>query len=466
MKKTLLSMICASLLISGCMSKESKINKDICIEGSIFSGIKEGRINTKLVFDDSWITTDDNNVFNRDLAKAASILNADCYFREKDLDKNNQNRVIFADKTDEYDYSLIFKELGFNNTAHIESFKQKEYNDDQNDSVTMNLAYKNVDDKYDTFIVVIRGCFSAGEWNGLFDCGAPDINYFNLTGKHSEWENTNVHKGIDVAVNRAKDYISEFVNEYDTNKPNTILLTGHSRGATIANILGMEYEEENYAKVYTYAFSPMKATLNPKDCSSIFNIFDSNDFFVDLIPFSEEKYERNGTDISIDIKNNVELQKKIAEIKDGNQYACVSKDFVDSYHALFAEMFKNRESLYIQKTIEKVFKSKIEAEEKYDEITTLIDSSHLGLDDIMSLSIIKEIDSEYIFAIDYYGASILRGLSKLLAYGSSVYDGLMTVFEDDKKAQELFTLLFDNLQDINGAHFIINDYFLVDQDTK
>ena len=61
MKKMLLTIACMSLLISGCMSNEATINKDICIEGSIFSGIKEGKVNTKLIFDDSWITTNDNN---------------------------------------------------------------------------------------------------------------------------------------------------------------------------------------------------------------------------------------------------------------------------------------------------------------------------------------------------------------------------------------------------------------------
>lgn len=184
--------------MTGCQKKETSIRKDITVEGSIFSGEKQGSINTEFVFNDAWITSEDNTKFNSDLAKAAILLSADSYFREKDLDKNAQNRVLFVDSKEDYDYSIIFKTIGFEDATHIESFKQKEYEEDTNDSVTLNMAYKNVDDKYDAFIVVIRGTFSAGEWSSSVDCGACDNNYFNLSGKHSQWENTNVYKGIDV----------------------------------------------------------------------------------------------------------------------------------------------------------------------------------------------------------------------------------------------------------------------------
>lgn len=462
MKKCLLLLFVLALLLSGCQKKEPAINKDIVIEGSIFSGIKEGNISTKLIFDDTWITSEDNSIFNPDLAKVASILSTDIYFREKDLEKGSQNRVLLADNNEDYDYSLLLKALGFVETEHIESFKQKEYEYDTNDSVTMNLGYKNIDDKYDAFIVVIRGCFSAGEWTTIYDSGSNDSSYIDATGSHPEWKNKDIHKGIDVAANRAKEFIDEFVKSHDTEKPNTMLLTGHSRGGTIANILGSELEESDYAKMYTYTFNAMKATMDPSDNKTIFNIFDSNDFFTDLLPFKNEKYERNGIDICEDVFSNDEIKNKICEIKKISDYDCVSKDFLNNYGIMFEDMFADRNCLYELKNIKKEFDDIESAQEKYDELLSLTDSSHLGLDDIMTLSKIEKNDGKFCFDVEYCNATILRGLSKILTYGEAAGDGLQVLFEGDDNARELFALVTSNISKLNGAHYIINDYAIIE----
>lgn len=460
MKKSLiLLLLVLALLISGCQKKEPSVNIDINIEGSIFTGIKQGRVTTKLIYDDTWLTSEDNTTFNPDLAKVANILSTDSYYREKDLEKNTQNRVLVVGNDEEYDYSLIFKALGFNDVEHIESFKQKEYEYDTNDSVTMNLAYKNIDDKYDAFIVVIRGCFSAGEWNSIFDCGSADNIYNTATGNHPEWENKDIHKDIDIAAKRAKEFIEEFVNKYDTDKPNTMLLTGHSRGGTIANILGSELEENNYAKMYTYAFNPMKATLSPKENKTIFNIFDSNDFFVDLLPFKNEQYGRNGVDITVDINNDETIKNNIKELNKAD-YVYVPRDFLDSYKTIFEKMFVDRNSVYVEKEIERKFPDPQSAQEKLDELISLADSSHLGLDDIMSFSQVEEDDGQYEFEIEYNGATLLRGIGKILAYGTSAGEGLQAIFEGDADACELYALLTNNIAVINGGHYLINSYFI------
>ena len=462
MKKCLTLLFILIFLLSGCQKKEPTYKKEINIEGSIFTGTKDSVVSTELVFDDAWITSEDNTVFNTDLAKVAAILSTDSYFREKDLEKGSQNRVLLVDSEEDYDYSLLFKALGFDDVEHIESFKQKYYEYDTNDSVTMNLGYKNVDDKYDTFIVVIRGCFSAGEWTTIYDSGANDSSYGDATGNHPEWNSKDIHKGIDVAVNRAKEFIDEFVNSHDTDRPNTMLLTGHSRGGTIANILGSELEESDYAKMYTYTFNAMKATMNSSDSKTVFNIFDSNDFFTDLLPFKNEKFERNGTDICEDIAGNDEIKSIINKIKKVDNYDCVSKEFLDNYRIMFEDMFIDRNSLYELKTIEKEFDEKSLAQEKYDELLSLTDGSHLGLDGIMSISNIEEVDGKYCFKIEYNNATVLRGLSKIFTYGEAANDGLQTLFEEDNKACELYTLVTNNISKLNGAHYIINDYAIIE----
>ncbi len=82
------------------------------------------------------------------------------------------------------------------------------------------------------------------------------------------------------------------------------LVTGHSRGGAVANLLGLlfnaEYGTDN---VFCYTFaSPntrKKEYTISTDCRNIFNYIGSSDI-VPLLPFSEWGYERVGVDVKLD----------------------------------------------------------------------------------------------------------------------------------------------------------------------
>lgn len=242
-----------------------------------------------------------------------------------------------------------------------------------------------------------------------------------------------------------------------------MLLTGHSRGASIANILGCEYEESAFAKMYTYTFSPMKSTLNPKDSKTIFNVYDKNDFYNVFLSFKNEKFENNGTDIIRDISINADLQKKIGELKGGNDYTGVSKEFLENYIKLFENLFEDRNSLYEFKEKTITFSDEQAANAKRDELTSLIDDSQLGLKNYISFNTVYETNNEYSFIMTHNNAAVLQGLAKLLAYGNSVYEGLKVLYENDESVLELYSLVNNNLNNLNNNHYLINDYVFVEE---
>ena len=130
MKKRLCVLLIAAmlLLLVGCSNKKDDIVIPVTVEGSIFSGEAEGKIPLDLKFNYDWITKGNNKKYNADLAAFSALLCDDAYFRQKDLEKGSQNRVVVNNSNEEYDFTLLLKELGFTDTKHIESFKEKPTN--------------------------------------------------------------------------------------------------------------------------------------------------------------------------------------------------------------------------------------------------------------------------------------------------------------------------------------------------
>ena len=185
--------------------------------------------------------------------------------------------------------------------------------------------------------VFIRGTNGTiKEWSSNFDIGSTEelfaynqwkntqsIEYFDnhlnylLTNNSIElnsfndWKTEENHKGFDVAANR----ILKELEIYVSNKKNvTYWVTGHSRGAAIANILGAYlYDSNKEAFVYTFA-SPNTTTKDDYNSSKynfIFNIINKEDF-VPMLPMNQWGFNRYGiikessiNDNCIDIWNNL-----------------------------------------------------------------------------------------------------------------------------------------------------------------
>ena len=435
------------------------------VEGAIFGGRSDDQIRTEVTFDTKWLTRQSNRIYNPELAQFCALLSSDVYFREKDLANQRQNRVVFDDlNAEDYDFTTFLSHIGFTEVEHYESYLTQKSPIDSNDSVTLTMGHQTVDGKYDVYAVVIRGCFSAQEWCSAFDPGCAGINYTELTGEHPEWTNGEHFKGIDVSASRALAYMEAFMAENgDDLLPDRLLITGHSRGGGVANLLGAYYEKDRSVTPYTYTFNSPGVTF-AKDAScyrTIFNVFDSNDFFTDLFPFAAGGFVRYGRDMSRSVSKSAWLSNAVAKLKGRNDYTCISAEAAEAYHALFAERFPDRDMLCDTATITRSFDTQIEAEAGREAWLTLIGTqAGLGLDDLCTVSDIAEEGGSWNVTMEYCGAALLRSYAKILAYGEAAYNGVVSLFAEDKIGCDIAALLFENTADINGGHLLINSYIV------
>lgn len=450
---------------------------EVTVQGSIFGGAADDRIDTEVSFDPAWMTENDNTVYNGDLAAFAAILSDDVYFRTKDVERGTANRVLYkGENEEEYDWTSLLKEVGFSDVRYIESYKAKEYSGDGNDSATLLLAHT-VLDANDLYIVVLRGCFSAQEWISIFDPGCVGETYTELTGEHPEWTDPSAYKGLDIAKNRAMEFIDEFVDEFDDPEyPNCMLITGHSRGGALACMIGAEMEDREDIKSCTYTFNAPGVTTdeNAAGYRTVFNIFDSNDFYVDPMPFAQEKFYRYGSDITMPIADSEEVRAAIASLKGRDDFVSMSEEDKALYSELFGERFVDRNALYEMVTVEQVFDSKEEAMARAEACLMLISSeSGLGLEGLCYLnnadaicanvpeeSVIEKNEGKYTVSMTYCGGAVLIAYAKTLAYGAAAYAATVQLFEEDTSACEILDLLMANAEDLTGGHLLVNSYVL------
>ena len=464
MKKRIAIFLLAVMLIGClCACAESAITKPVTVEGAIFGGMSDDKIRTSLTFDTKWLTKEKNSRYNPKLAQFCALLSSDAYFREKDYEKQRQNRVVFDELNEaEYDFTTFLTNLGFTETAHYESYLMQESPIDSNDSVTLTIGHQTVDGKYDVYAAVIRGCFSAQEWCSAFDPGCADDAYTALTGEHPEWVNGEHFKGIDVAASRALAFIDAFMKDNGDEKlPDRLLLTGHSRGGGVANLLGAHYEAEDGVTSYTYTFNSPGVTFAADAAAyqTIFNVFDSSDFFTDAFPFAAGTFARYGTDMTMP---GAEVGEAIAALKGRDDYACISADAAEEYRTLFAERFPSRDGLCEQVSITRSYENAADAEAGREELLTLIGSeAGLGLDDLCTVGeAVKETDGSYSVTLTYCGAALLRTYAKVMAYGEAAYDGAVSLFAEDELGCQIATVLFENAAGINGGHLLVNSYVI------
>ncbi|MCQ2445408.1 MAG: hypothetical protein MJ141_00795 [Clostridia bacterium] len=461
----LLIFVLSACLFSACGAEKVDISCPVHVEGAIFGGQAGDSIPTELSFNAKWLTKGDNTRYNEDLAAFSALISADVYFRDKDLERGSQNRVLLDDAEGEYDRTMLLKAAGFTDVEYIESYKAKEYTADTNDSVTMTLGYQCAGNKYDLYVVALRGCFSAQEWMSVFDPGYAGESYTAYTGEHTEWVNAGHYKGADVAAARAMEFIEEFVSEHDDpEKGNCMLITGHSRGGMLADMIGAAFEKKTDVKAFTYTFNTMPVTTDAEAPSyqTIFNIFDSDDFYCNALPFAEETFYRYGKNVSLTISGSDEVKEALAALKGRGDYASLGKDALEEYRELFGARFQARASLYDPETLHETFASEEEAESRLEECRTLIGAeAGLALEPFAEVGeVSRTADGEYAVKIDYCGGALLWGYCKILAYGSAAYDAFVSLFRGDEAACRIADFLNDHASEITGGHQLANSYVL------
>lgn len=184
-------------------------------------------------------------------------------------------------------------------------------------------------------VVSVKGTSSEKEWYSNFDIGttAKFSNY-------SDWTISSNHKGFDVAANRIQKLILSYVSSYCTgSSTKAYMLTGHSRGAAIANILGARLIDAGNA-AYTYTFASPNTTTNTSanasKYASIFNVVNKDDF-VPYVPCSVWGFRRYGKTSTVSIASNYEKEwEDFTGINDYNPDTFGMDDTVAKFGAVFS----------------------------------------------------------------------------------------------------------------------------------
>lgn len=153
--------------------------------------------------------------------------------------------------------------------------------------------------------VVIRGTNgSIEEWSSNFDMG--NRSQFR---SYDEWTNANNHKGFDVTTNRILDYLQSYTKSKGLNTSNTVYwVTGHSRGAALANLLAAKLVD-NGKTVYAYTFAAPNTTVSTSAGAAkyncIFNLINEDDF-VPCVPMTAWNFRRYGVSATLDMTSSME----------------------------------------------------------------------------------------------------------------------------------------------------------------
>lgn len=205
-----------------------------------------------------------------------------------------------------YSYTYALDNFDTMEFEHKAKFNYGE-NYDEN-AVGMIIASKEIEDTT-VVVITLRGTLKK-EWYSNFDIGK------NI-------RETNVHQGFDNARNFALEKLKMFIGNYGIDRDHTkFLVTGHSRGAAVANLLSKSlidtYGTDN---VYAYTFATPNTTLdseaNSSRYSSIFNFVNPEDFIAH-IPLSQWGFTKYGTTINFPSRDTDEnfdsKEREVAEI--------------------------------------------------------------------------------------------------------------------------------------------------------
>jgi hypothetical protein len=192
------------------------------------------------------------------------------------------------------------------------------------------------------------------EWSSNFDVGADTTAYKNMTGTHSLWKNKQNHKGFEVAANKLLELYNDYLDRHDLkNKKKSILITGHSRGAGIANILGAHFEDDSSYRSFTYTFAAPYTTTskNYNKYTSVFNIANKDDI-VPLLPLEAWGFHKYGIMKQISVANDgLEHNGFISSAKEGTFEWLIGEDYdndggTDRTIDCFKEVVSNRNRIY------------------------------------------------------------------------------------------------------------------------
>ena len=254
---------------------------------------------------------ENNETYNPALSKASLLLASVIY---------GGNRIslwdsLNIDSSSTVGVSGMLRFFGMRNAATV-AINPADYHGSE-----MALGYRTVelDGVQRTILaIVVRGTNGTlAEWSSNFDVG--DAATFAST---SDWTNYRHHKGFDVTMNRLMSIVNSYIKANNLDRSSlTYWVTGHSRGAAIANLIGAKLEREG-SRAFTYTFAaPNTARISRSEAlgyRSIFNVVNTDDL-VCYLPMEGWGFTRYGRTASLSLAANYEYEwEQLTHIWDYN----------------------------------------------------------------------------------------------------------------------------------------------------
>lgn len=270
----------------GVNDKDDANPKSAEFSGSLFGEHKADSVSYELDFRDFFVS---NKTYNKELA-AASLVFANTIYSSGGFKYSSDGKTI-----SDIEEMMQYHGFGFTDSYDLNDY----YYDDDVSEIALGLKKVEYNGQSKQVVVaVVRGTNSSTkEWSSNFDMGDPDT-----------WDET-YHRGFYITEERLKEHIDQYVEdlmysgEIESDEI-TYWVTGHSRGAAIANILAARLiDEGNEVYAYTFATPATSAggTADYYKYSSIFNFANTSDV-VSYVPLEQWGFERFGVTLSSNIK--------------------------------------------------------------------------------------------------------------------------------------------------------------------
>ncbi|MCR4717170.1 MAG: DUF2974 domain-containing protein [Lachnospiraceae bacterium] len=271
--------------------------------------------------------------------------------------KLSSNDNLLAKSSSSYNHNLANFMCGVSTLMYNDSIKEakrvlkkvgysnfKYSKDAKGDSVTYLISSKTVKIKkvkYDVLLVSIRGTES-NEWEDNFNSG-----YQKTT-----------HEGFSNAADKLYSAVASYSKKYNLKKKKTkILITGHSRGAAVANLLAKKVDDNGVGQIkaskkntFAYTFATPNTTSDENRAASsynnIFNIINKDDFIAKLLPESWG-YGRYGITYVLP-ENETSAFKKAYKKMSGDDYSFdqTSVDAIDQYFSDLTAFVTSNDEYY------------------------------------------------------------------------------------------------------------------------
>lgn len=353
------------------------------------------------------IVYDDAPTYNRDFAQVCAMI---ANFSYDDI-APDWSVTTSKYENEESAVNRVLVQFGFKDVEHVltEDFADNPY--DVCNSYFGNHIFVNNGKKYQIFVDSICGYPTAKSWYSNFDIGYDDDSYYIIKGKQPEWQDKKIHKGFYITAKRNYKMLEEYMESVkdDSVDDTIVIVTGHSRGGAISNLLG-KFLKDNSVKSVVYAFNGCRVTTedNKEILDSYTNIFnvDSIYDYVSSFPFKHMGFNKFGTTYSHDLAANNQYFKSIYNL----DYKCTSVENIKAIDDLAEIVMPSREGFYKYPDIDpkidefKLCETRDEAEEVQQDLNDNIDE--LELRNQVKCEILDNLDDdtkgEYPFKVQYY----------------------------------------------------------------